>query len=169
MRLKLFILGICFLFAFTIYFGLTLHYSNFVMTMFFYKNERKFHELVEMFQKDSQIARVIGNSVSPSDTSKYPRPTNEQLISNTRHQSYLELLRQIANVGSIRRDYENKDLIYISVSYVSEEPDENGQYFTSTKGYAFCPNEPKDKYGYTYTHIGGNWYIFYEEGYGKPE
>jgi hypothetical protein len=153
------------------------HNSDLVMTVLFYKNSSKLNELVEMFNKDGQIGGIIGNHVSPSDTSIYPTPTKEILISNSRHRAYLDLLEEIGFSANIARDFNNKNLIQITATNHSEEPDGDDAYFTSSKGYAYCLTEPtpiigwfsNDNSGYSYKHLSGNWYIFYEAGYGKPE
>jgi hypothetical protein len=153
------------------------HNSDLMMTVLFYKDKNKLNELVEMFNKDTQIGGIIGNYVSPSDFSIYPQPKKEALISDSRHNAYLDLLKEIGFFATIQRDHNNKELIRIQATYYSEEPDGDGAYSTSSKGYAYCPTEPSpivssfsdDKMEYSYKHLSGNWYIFYETGYGKPE
>jgi hypothetical protein len=153
------------------------HNSDLVMTLLFYKDKNELNELVEMFNKDTQIGSITGNYVSLSDFSIYPQPTKENLISDSRHKAYLDLLKEIGFSADIERDFNNKKLIRIKAEYYSEEPDGDGAYFTSSKGYAYCPTEPSpivswfsnDSSDYSYKHLSGNWYIFYEIGYGKPE
>lgn len=155
------------------------HYSDGQMERHFRAYEEDFNRLVEMFSEDTQISWIIDSdtrdNVMPTDLSVYPPPTREQLLSEERYEEYLGLLRKLNLRYTISRNQE-AGLITLTYTYSSTEPDQDGYYKSFKKGYAYSRKPLSrnlrgslDSGEIGYKRINNNWYLYSEEGFGKPE
>ncbi len=116
----------------------------------------------------------ISDNVSPTDVYAHPRLTREELLSKERYEEYLILLRKL-NSGKMISRNKGAGLISLTYTFRSSDRDSDGQFDYSEKEFVYSSQpiwslkESLDWGETGYKQINDNWYLYYEEGIGKPE
>lgn len=146
------------------------HYSDSKMETHFLSNEADFNRLVEMFAEDSDVDMIINNEV-------YAFEKTGEAMSKERLQEYQTLFDKTKVNYGIRRigAGDVRQILLISTQN-SDSPNEYYQSRTTAKGFVYSPKEPspiveslagvQDR---AHKKIKGNWYLYYTEGFSKPE
>jgi len=161
------------------------HPSDQVLVANFFEYRAGFERLAKMAGEDRQVLTIYPDPPTPSDLQVmfvdyrgWPRDCS-QCFSTKRWAEYKAALLELGEMQPYRLSKES-NIVLLPTSFEATDPDSDGEYIVSEKGYAYSVTELPDVVdslnglGFddqetVFKRIEGNWYLYHERGVGKPE
>ncbi len=144
----------------------------------FHAHRDHFEQLRNMANEDHDLLAVYTDHVMFTDYRRWPQDC-DRCFSRQRFDLYRNLLGSLSD-NQLHILHTQPGVQFVPVSFNSTEPDGDGAYVTSEKGYAYLPSEPAalvesldgmgfESKGLSYRKVADHWYLYHERGFGKPE